>query len=468
MRSGIGLRGPRRWPRRLAVFLVLVAVIIAILPMLVAKTPLRNVILSAVLPKNSVQVSIGDASLGWFSPPSVSGIEVRDAAGRPLVAVESLQLSRSPWAMATNWHELGEIVVTRPVVCVAVRPDGSNVEDVVHQLTAMAGGPSSGEAGGESSTKVSVAVKVVDGTVLMQDVATGRGWRVASLNAQFDSHGPGMGQISGSGVVATETPPAGVVNQVAVVPPGKFAVAIATDANGREQAQWQADSITLAAVEPWLRRFVSGGEVSGILSGQGTAAWSSTAAGPVGQGAKPQAALPSDLVTAGSLRVDRLDASAAMLKSDRVRLTSVELPWRMASQAGGIYVEDLELQSDVGRLAIRGVVDPTLLSTAAVVGIANAPAINAAAQNSLEIRGELDLAKLAAMLPNALEIRNDVTINSGTIQLAIRNQPENGGQTLSGQIRTEKLSGTSGGKALSWDQPVVATFEVRRKMAACD
>ena len=56
-----------------------------------------------------------------------------------------------------------------------------------------------------------------------------------------------------------------------------------------------------------------------------------------------------------------------------------------------------------------------------------------------------------------------MTINSGTIQLAIRNQPENGGQTLSGQIRTEKLSGTSGGKAARWDQPVVATFEVRRE-----
>jgi translocation and assembly module TamB len=454
-------RGPRRWPRRLAVFLILVVVIVALLPTLVAKTPLRNVILLAVLPKNSVQVAIGDASLGWFSPPSVSAIEVRDAAGRPLVAVESVQLSRSPWSLATNWHELGEVVVTRPVVYVAARPDGSNVEDVIHQLTATTGGPSSGEARVESQVKVAVAVKVVDGTVLMQDVATGRGWRVASLNAQFDSHGPGVGQIAASGVVATEAPAAGVVNQVAVVPPGKFAVAIATDANGREQAQWQADSITLAAAEPWLRRFVSGGELSGVLSGQGTAAWSTLA---VGQGAMPQAAaLPSDLVTAGSLRIDRLDASAAMLKGDRVRLASVELPWRMASQAGGIYVEELELQSDVGRVAVRGVVDPSLFSAATVVGVAIVPAIDAAAQHNLEIRGELDLAKLAAMLPNALGIRNDVTINSGTIQLAIRNQPENGGQTLSGQIRTEKLAGTSGGKALSWDQPVVATFEVQRE-----
>jgi translocation and assembly module TamB len=454
-------RGPRRWPRRLAVFLILVTVVVALLPMLVAKTPLRNVLLSAVLPKNSVQVTIGDASLGWFSPPSVSGMEVRDVAGRPLAAVESVQLSRSPWSLATNWHDLGEIDVTRPVVYVAVRPDGSNIEDAINELASKAGVQSANDSSsGRAQEKVAVAVKLVDGSVLVQDAATGRGWRLASLNAQFDSHGPGVGQIAASGQIMTEAATAGVASPIATAPAGKFAVSLTTDANGRQQAQWQADSITLAAAEPWLRRFVRGAELNGVLSGQGTAAWSSLAGG---QSAKPQAAmLPSDLVTAGSLRIDRLDASAAMLGGDRVRLAMVELPWRLMSQPSGINVEDLQLQSDVGRVAVRGVVDPSLLSTAAIAGVTTAPAIDAAAQHNLEIRGELDLPKLAAMLPHALAIREGTTIDSGTIQLAIRNQPEGGGQTLSGQIRTEKLAGTSGGKALSWDQPVSATFELRR------
>ena len=68
-------------------------------------------------------------------------------------------------------------------------------------------------------------------------------------------------------------------------------------------------------------------------------------------------------------------------------------------------MEDLQLTSDVGQLAVRGVVDPSFLSAAAVVGVANGPAIDAAAQHNLEIRGEFDLAKLAAMLPHALAIR---------------------------------------------------------------
>ena len=269
-------RAPRRWPKRLAVFLFLVAAVVAALPTVVSKTPLRNVILSAVLPNvlpnGGVQVAIGDASLGWFSPPSVSGIEVRDAAGRPLLAVESVQLSRSPWSLAANWHDLGEIEITRPVVYVAVRPDGSNVEDVINELRskfAPQSSASSGNSGksadeaanGAAKPQAAVAVKVVDGTVLVQEAATGRGWRLASLNAQYDSHGAGarIGQVAASGMLVTEA----VANAEKGTVPlsladsgklgqslGKFAFSLATDASGRQQAQWQADSITLAAAEP--------------------------------------------------------------------------------------------------------------------------------------------------------------------------------------------------------------------------
>jgi translocation and assembly module TamB len=347
-------------------------------------------------------------------------------------------------------------------VYVAVRPDGSNVEDVIKQFASKASASSDGD-GGVSAAKVAVAVKVVDGSVLVQETATGRGWRLASLNAQYDSHGAGLGQMAATGIALAE--PVAPVNGggASVAPPmpaGKFAVSLATDANGREQAQWQADAITLNLAEPWLKRFVAGMELNGALSGQGTAAWSIGQGAARNQGAKPQAALPADLVTAGSLRIDRLDVGAPALRGDRVRLVAVELPWRLTSQANGLAIEDLQFKSDVGQLAARGVIDSSRLAAQSAPGVA---AIDAAAQQNLEVRGELDLAKLAAMLPHALAIREGTTINSGTIQLAIRNQPVDGGQTLSGQIRTEKLSGTSGGTPLAWDQPVNATFELRRE-----
>src|SRR5215831_9362546 len=73
---------------KLVTLFVILLVVVGVLPIIVAKTPLRNVLLSSVLPKDSVHVTIGDASLNWFGSPSVSAIDVKDAAGESLLAAE--------------------------------------------------------------------------------------------------------------------------------------------------------------------------------------------------------------------------------------------------------------------------------------------------------------------------------------------------------------------------------------------
>ena len=83
--------------------------------------------------------------------------------------------------------------------------------------------------------------------------------------------------------------------------------------------------------------------------------------------------------------------------------------------------------------------------------------------NDIELRGAIDIARLAAMLPHALGIRGDTTITSGSIELAGRLQPTTAGQSLTGSVRTAQLAATSGGKPFRWDQPVSANFAVRRE-----
>ena len=82
--------------------LVIVVVVIATLPTIVAKTPLRNMLIASALPAGSVRVTVADASLGWFSAPALTGIEISDAAGAKLATVESIRTNRSPLALASN------------------------------------------------------------------------------------------------------------------------------------------------------------------------------------------------------------------------------------------------------------------------------------------------------------------------------------------------------------------------------
>src|SRR5690349_18553650 len=75
--------------RKLLFAVALLAIIIALFPTIIAKTPLRNSLLSAVIPGNAVHISIGSASLSWISAPAASVVQITDAAGNPLLTAET-------------------------------------------------------------------------------------------------------------------------------------------------------------------------------------------------------------------------------------------------------------------------------------------------------------------------------------------------------------------------------------------
>ncbi len=418
--------------RKLLTFLVLLAIVVALLPLLVAKTPLLNVVLSAALPSDAIRVTAREASLSWISGPSLSGLEVRDSAGGVVFAAERITLDRAPLYLLMGPRELGTIEVIRPTLNLKVRPDGSNLEDIAQTLRTHFSSGQAEPVDAAAKQTTALAVQVVEGTILIEDAATNRRWRIDGVAVQYDTRGAtgGLGRGSASAQIAEIGQ-----NGAAAMPGGRFSISLQPADAGREQLALQVEGVPLAAAEPWLRRFVAGSELSGTLSGQGTANWTATAA-----------AFPTDLTSSGTLAIDRLDATAPRLLGDRVRLARVELPWRLTSQPTGLAIEDFALRTDVGQVALRGRLDPKL----------------DAARHDLELRGSFDIARLAAMLPHALRIRADTTITSGAIEVAGRYQPHEGGQIISGSVRAAQLSATSAGKPFRWDQPVDARFALRR------
>ena len=421
--------------RRLLTFLVVVVGAVALLPFVVAKTPLRNILLSSAVPGDAVRVTLRDASLSWFRGLSLSGVEITDAAGNTLLTAERIGNDRGPLNLLMNWGELGVIEIVRPTVHIQVRPDGSNLEDIAQKLFSNLTTEEVPQADATARQPLAFAVQLVEGTIHFEDLSSGRRWRVDGVNAQYGTRGltAGFGRGSLSGSLVEVMQPG-----QPEVPAGRFSMSLQPADAGREQLTFQADTLSLAAAEPWLQRVVGGGQLSGTLSGQGTAAWATTAA------------FPAELVTSGVVLIDRLDAGAPAMRGDRVRLSRVELPWRMTSQPSGLAVEDLQLRSDVGHVAMRGRLDPNL----------------SAAQHDLELRGAVDVARLAAMLPHALRIRENTTITSGTVEIAGRSQPNGDGQLITGSLRTSQLAATNAGRQLRWDEPIHANFSVRRQHGA--
>jgi hypothetical protein len=447
--------GPAQWlrteraggvKRKLLALLVLLIIVVALLPTIIAKTSLRNTVVSALLPSDAIRVSIGGASFSWVSSQAVTGLQVSDSAGNPLLTAESLAVNRAPLSLLTNSHELGVIQINRPAVYLKVRPDGSNLEDALHKLLAdLATNTKSGEPDRNTSgAPLAYTVQLIEGTVFIEDLATGRLWRIDGVNVQYDCHGAngGLGNGSIAGQISVANP-----GGMAPTPAGRLAVLIKPNA-GRNELNLQAEGVALAVAKPWLQRFANVSEINGTLSGNGVATWTPSVGSAV-----------TDLTTSGMLKIDGLDTTAPQLQGDRVRLAHVELPWRIVAQPNALSIEDLQLKSDVAQLAVRGRIDQSVLNPVAK-GSSSSPL---GGNNDVDLHGTIDVARLATMLPHALGIRSDTTITSGSIEIIGRLQPSAAGQSLTGSVRAAQLAATSAGKPLTWDQPVSTMFAVRRE-----
>jgi hypothetical protein len=435
--------------RRLLVLLIVAIAAIGLLPLLIAKTPLRNSILSAAIPGDDLLVTVGEASLSWFSTPSLSRLEVKDSAGNLLLTAERIRIDRAPWKLIADQQDLGLIEVVRPTIHLSLRPDGSNIEDAARDLIAGFATDGSNEPGNSGASQpVAFAVGVVEGIVLADELATSRKWRIDRINLQYDSRGTGNGAARGS--LSAEI--FQLANGGAATPAGRIAASLEAGDGVRQKLSWQTDRISLAIAEPWLRRAIVAAELSGTLSGQGAATWTIA-----------ESTLPVDLSTTGLLAIDALDVSAAALNGDRLRLQRVELPWQVVTGAAGLAIEDLRLRSDIGQLAVRGTLDWAARSRASSLRDA---VLDATAQHNAELRGSIDLARLAAILPHALRIRSDTTITTGLVELAAACKPAGSGQAIAATINANQLAATSAGRQLRWDQPVNARFAMSRQNGA--
>lgn len=413
--------------------LALLVLVIAVLPAIVAKTSLRNALLARAVPGGIVRVTAADASLSWISGPSLAGVEVVDASNAPLLAAERISLGQSPISLALNSRDVGVIEVIRPTIHIKVRPDGSNIEDAIGAIVSAIT-PSDGQSPTEvtAAAPTRFALSLLEGTVIVDDEVTGEQWRLESVNVQYDNRTSGsriaMAAISGR-----------LVQQVkggSTAAAGSFSAAIEPAEGGRGLAKLQTEGVSLAAAEPWLRRFATGVSLRGTLSGQGSATWTIPTVG----------VMPNDLTTNGSLSIAQLDATASALQGDRVRLARLDMPWRITAQEKGWRIEELRILGGIANLAVRGFVDPK----------------TEPAQHQLEMVGGVNLAQLAAMLPHALHVREGTTITSGEVEFAAKVQPTDGVQLITGSIRTTPLAASHDGQDVRWDEPVRANFALRR------
>ncbi|MCA9075756.1 MAG: hypothetical protein KDA93_12030 [Planctomycetaceae bacterium] len=130
------VRQRRKWPPVLLTgLLIAIAALIWVAPQIAGRYLVQQGLNVEGPTEQTVHIKIGETSLGWLSPVTLSDVTVHDLEGQPLVQVATVVSDRPLWQLATNRTQPGRFIARQPEVRVLVREDGSNAADVINVIT---------------------------------------------------------------------------------------------------------------------------------------------------------------------------------------------------------------------------------------------------------------------------------------------------------------------------------------------
>lgn len=419
-----------RWWLRLMLGAMVVLLLAWLAPWLVGLSPLRNVIAQRIFGNLKGQISVGGAALGWFSPLHLSDVVVTDTTGRPLLTAPRIESSRSLLSLLWNRSDLGSFLFERPVLDIALSNKQSNLEEVCADWFE----PAEPKPPAAEEIRPRTALKVVfqEARARITDGASTNELVFEPLRLAYD-------------VPAERSLPIELVieaTQKAPDPAGRLSMSLTTQGQQPQATgEIKADvaRLPLGMLTPLLDRLDVKVQCQGQLDGRLNLRWGKRKADD------------DDLQVDGQLAARDLRVTAAALSGDRLQVESLDIPCRLTVRGDRIQIQQADLKCDVGQLSLRGSIDPTR------------PLTGELAAPGWSVSGDLDLARLAGMLPNTLCAHKDMRLQSGRLTMKLQSQADRGGVVWTGELKTTDLEATAKGTKLVWQAPLAVRFRAHQQ-----
>lgn len=451
-------RGRRRGSRRWKLLLALAAIVALVLaaPTIVAKSPLRSVILGKALPPAAGKLTASDAAFSWTSGQGLAGVVFIDAKGTPQFSADLVQTDRSLIGFLSNSSNLGTITLTRPVLHVETRDGGSNLEDLIAQIAdATAKAAQDPNAGPSGPKRFEVAI--VDGTIVGRDFATGQQWQITGLAGAAKPLDAGGWDVLADGTLKLGSP--AVENAVPAAGPnvdqaGRFKVHLTPevvnnaaagggDAPARQRLEVMADRLPLAPLEPWLARVVHGARLTGEASPDLAVVWS-LASPPAADGA---AVGYGNVVAKGKISGSNLKFTSTALAGDLLELATVAMNLDAALSGNRLLAQGCTLQGDWLQAELNGEFN---LEEIERLSLKSLPTSDAT------VTARAELPQLTRMLPRTLKLRPDVRVDAGSMEITLHSAKTDATRRWAVGAVLQNLVGADGQRPIRWTKP----FEV--------
>jgi translocation and assembly module TamB len=420
----------RRWLLRFGFLLAVLAILGWFLPAIVANTPILGWIAQRASSSLKLSISVQSASLGWLSPIALRGVAVRDRDNQAVVEAAEIASDKSLLAIVRDYTHLGQFRLEKPVISIVLREGGSNVED-------MLAGFKSDTPENKSSASAAVDLVVVDGTVKITDEAAKQSWQLDKVNASLS-----MPADSSQAMTAKASAKINDARQ-----PGNLAVEFSMKPGQDDKTKNTGDitasteNLPLAMAQSLVGRYLKQARLDGRLTCQVHALWG-------GEGAQGKTVVQADLAA------EQFVFAAAALGNDRIDLPQVRAASRLTMTADRLDLEKTRLQCDLGSFAASGSIN--------LGQKGKASALDWLSHNQYEVQGNVDLARLAAMLPGTLHIRKETQITSGQLEMALSSRPQadaQSGMAWRGRVTTGNLVASQSGRQFSWPNPIKITLD---------